>query len=229
MEERIAAIRARMAAAAARAGRDPAAVELIAVSKTHGPDKVREAAACGLRVFGENRVQEARAKIPECPGHLAWHLIGHLQRNKAALAVELFETVHSVDSERLLDALNHACDQAGKAIDIFLEINVSGEGTKFGFPPDAVPPVLARLNDWPRLAVVGLMTMPPFTPEPEGARAHFRRLRELRDRWRGETGIPLDQLSMGMSHDFEVAIEEGADWIRVGTAIFGERERRMAG
>ncbi|MCP5487932.1 MAG: YggS family pyridoxal phosphate-dependent enzyme [Verrucomicrobia bacterium] len=225
MEERIGRIRERMAAAALRAGRSPDEVELIAVSKNHGPDRIREAARCGLRIFGENRVQEARAKMPECPGTLSWHLIGHLQRNKAAQAVALFDRIHSVDSVKLLEALNQACDQAGKSMDIFLEVNVSGEGTKFGFSPEAVPDVLRHGGDWPRLVMVGLMTIPPFTQDPEGARPHFRQLRAYQEQWQQETGIPLESLSMGMSHDFEVAIEEGSHWVRIGTAIFGERSK----
>lgn len=228
MADRVAAIQARIEAACGRAGRDPAGVNLIAVSKNHGPDKVREAAGCGLRIFGENRVQEARAKIPESPGHLEWHLIGHLQRNKAALAVELFPVIHSVDSLRLIEALETAADRAGRTVKIFFEVNVSGEASKFGFDPAQVAGALEACATCHRLEVIGLMTMPPFTTDPEGARPYFRALVEHRARWRDQTGFPLDELSMGMSHDFEVAIEEGANWVRVGTAIFGERTRGEA-
>ncbi len=226
MPERIDAVRSRIHAAADRAGRDPDTVNLIAVSKTKPPDAVREASECGLRIFGENKVQEAMAKIPESPGHLSWHLIGHLQRNKAAAAVQLFDMIHSVDSLRLLETLNRLCDEAGKTMPIFLEVNVAGEGSKYGFKPDELPTLLPDLPGYTRLECRGLMAIPPYTPEPEQARAYFRRLREWRDRWQDDTGIPLSELSMGMSGDFEVAIEEGADWVRVGTAIFGERTKR---
>lgn len=219
-------VQARIAAACARAGRNPDDVRLIAVSKTHPPETVAEAARAGLTIFGENKVQEARAKIPECPGHLTWHLVGHLQRNKAGFAVELFDMIHSVDSLRLLEAINRAGDELSKTVKVLLEINVSGEGTKFGLKPEEVPGVLRAANDFPRVEIRGLMTMPPVTEEVEGARPFFRRLRELRDGWQQETGIALTELSMGMSHDFEIGIEEGAHWIRVGTAIFGARAKR---
>jgi PLP dependent protein len=227
-QDNLNAVRARIEAACARAGRDPAGVGLVAVSKTHGPERIREAADCGLTVFGESKVQEAKAKIPLCPGRLSWHMVGHLQRNKAGLAAELFDTIHSVDSVRLLEALERGADEAGKRLNLLVEVNVSGEGSKFGLPPEQVPGVLEAATKLAHVTVAGVMTMPPFTEEIEKARPHFRRLRELRDAWRASTGFPLEQLSMGMSHDFEVAIEEGATWIRVGTALFGERERAPA-
>lgn len=223
MTERIAAIQGRISAACARAGREPGSVTLIAVSKTHPPEAIREAANAGLTVFGESRVQEARAKIPLCPSGLSWHLVGHLQTNKVKHAVQLFEVIHSVDSFRLLEAVDHACGEAGRRMDVLLEVNVSGEAVKFGLGPEAVPDVLKRANELMNVNVVGLMTMPPFAEDAEKARPHFRRLRELRDTWRAEYWFALDQLSMGMSGDFEVAIEEGATLVRVGTALFGER------
>ena len=216
----------RMAQACARCGRDPSSVQLIAVSKTYEAETVRAAAECGLRVFGESKVQEAKAKIPLCPGNLACHMIGHHQRNKVGMAVELFDRIHSVDSLRLLETVNQASSGAGKTMPVLLEVNVSGEASKFGLPPEDVPAVLKAANGLNHVTVAGLMTMPPFTDEPEKARAHFRRLCELRDQWRDELGFGLEELSMGMSHDFEVAIEEGATWVRVGTAIFGEREAK---
>ncbi len=222
-EERVEAVRARVAAACARAGRDPAGVEILAAAKNQGPDQVREAAAAGLHVVGENRVQEAAQKIPLCPGGLEWHLIGHLQTNKARHAVRLFQTIHSVDSERLIEALDEACDEEGVALPLFLEINVSGERSKWGFAPEAGLAALRKADGWRRIMPAGLMTVPPFTPDPEGARPYFKALRELRERWRDETGLGLEHLSMGMSGDFEVAIEEGATLVRLGTVLFGPR------
>ncbi len=222
-QERLDAVNRRIAAACARSGRDPAGVKLIAVSKTHGPDSIREAADCGLRVFGENKVQEAKAKIPLCSGRLAWHMVGHLQRNKVRDAVRLFEMIHSIDSLKLLEAVDAACDEAGRNLCVLLEVNVSGESSKFGMTPESVPEVLEAANRLMHVNIVGLMTMPPFAADVEKARPHFRRLRDLRDQWRAATGVGLEELSMGMTHDFEVAIEEGATWIRVGTALFGER------
>ncbi len=222
-QERLDAVRGRIAAACARAGRDPASVRMVTVAKTHGPDRVREAAECGVTVFGENKVQEAKAKIPLCPGHLSWHMVGHLQRNKVKDAVPLFDMIHSVDSVRLLETVDRVSAEAGKTMPVLVEVNVSGEGSKFGLAPEGVPEVLEASNKLDHASVVGLMTMPPFTEDPEKARVHFRRLRELRDQWRARTGMPLDELSMGMTNDFEIAIEEGATWVRIGTALFGER------
>jgi pyridoxal phosphate enzyme (YggS family) len=198
---------------------------LVAVSKTHPPETIAEAAALGVRVFGENKVQEARAKIPECPSHLSWHLVGHLQSNKAKLAAQLFDTIHSLDSEKLARMLDAASAAAGRTLNVLIEVNVSGEASKFGVAPDAVRPVLDAANACPRLVVRGLMTMAPFSPDPEKARPYFAALRELRDRLARDTGTPLEELSMGMSGDFEPAIEEGATMIRIGTLLFGERRR----
>ncbi len=222
-QERLAHIQERMAAACARAGRHADEVQLVAVSKTYGPERVREAAACGLRIFGENKVQEAEAKVPECPGSVSWHLIGHLQSNKAARAVALFDQIHSVDSLKLLQKLDGAAAAEGKRMPLLLEINVSGESSKFGLRPESVPEVLEHVGELESSQVVGVMTMPPLTADAERARQFFRRLRELRDEWSARFNLPLAELSMGMSHDFEIAIEEGATWIRVGTALFGER------
>ena len=224
MAERVAGVRARMESACRRVGRDPASVELVAVAKTFGPDVVREAAEAGVLVVGENRVQEAVEKIPLCPSGLRWHFVGHLQTNKAGPAVAIFDMLHAVDSAKLLERLEGEAEEAGKRLPVCLEINVSGERSKFGMAPEAVPEVLARAGSLRRVEVVGLMTIPPFAPDPETARPFFRRLRELRDRWRGETGLALDGLSMGMSGDFEVAIEEGATWVRLGSLIFGQRQ-----
>lgn len=223
MDDRLARIRERMAAACGRAGRNPDEVRLLAVSKTQPPERVAEAFRAGLTVFGENRVQEAAAKIPLCPSPLEWHLIGHLQGNKAKAAVSLFQMIHSVDSVALLDRINRLCEEAGRDMPVCLEINVSGEASKFGMPPEEVPAALEQAVSMMRVSVVGLMTMPPYAEDPGRARHFFQTLRALRDRCRAQTGFDLPELSMGMSHDFEVAIEEGATWIRVGSALFGER------
>ena len=228
IQERLDAIRTRIAKACARAGRAADDVRLIAASKMVDPDGITEAARAGVTAFGENRVQEAAQKIPQCPSHVEWHMIGHLQRNKVKFVPGLFRMVQSVDSWRLLEALDRQCDEDGCRIHALLEINVSGESSKFGMSPPAVPEVLARCASLTRVEVRGFMTMPPFQREAEGARPFFRALRELRDGWRGPSGLDLPELSMGMSHDFEVAIEEGATMIRLGTILFGERKRRVA-
>ena len=180
-----------------------------------------EAAEAGQILFGENRVQEAQAKIPLCSGRLQWHLIGHLQSNKARLAASgLFRMIHSVDSESLLRELDK---YAATPLPVLLQVNISGEGSKEGCAPEEAAILINTANNCSRVEVHGLMTIPPFTPDPEKARIHFSDLRKLRDRLQQETGTPLPELSMGMSHDFEVAIEEGATFIRVGTGIFGGR------
>jgi pyridoxal phosphate enzyme (YggS family) len=219
-EERLEQVEQRIAAACKKAGRPRDDVRLLAVSKTKPPEAVREAAECGLRLFGENRVQEAQSKIPMCPGGLEWHLIGHLQTNKAKVAARLFQMVHSVDSLKLLQALDHHADMT---LPVLLQVNVSGEAAKFGMKPDEVAGVIDAANQMQKVEVHGLMTIPPFTPDPEKARTYFSALRELRDRLQDETGTPLPELSMGMSHDLEVAIEEGSTWVRIGTDLFGSR------
>lgn len=218
------AVHARIAAACELAGRPVESVRLLAVSKAYGPEAVRAAAAAGQVLFGENRVQEAAAKIPECPGRLQWHLVGHLQSNKAALAARLFDWVHSVDSLKVLEALDRHAGEAGRRLEVLVQVNVSGERAKSGLAPDEAPAVLARGNELTHVQMRGLMTIPPLTPDPEQARPYFRALRECRDRWAAELGMDLDDLSMGMTHDLEVAIAEGATFVRVGTGIFGERD-----
>ena len=212
-------IRQRISAAAERVGRDPAEVTLIAVSKAIEPESVEAALAAGQTLFGESKIQEARAKIPLISGHARWHLVGHLQTNKARDAVTLFELIHSVDSLKLAVELDKCAERAGKTQAILLEINVSGEASKFGLKPDVLESTVADINKLTRLEIQGLMTIAPFAEETERARPYFRRLRELRD------ALGLRELSMGMTHDFEVAIEEGATMVRIGTAIFGERKR----
>jgi PLP dependent protein len=222
-EGRLAAVEERIASACSRCGRPRDGVTLVAVSKKFGPDAVSEAADCGVGVFGENRVQEARHKVPLCPGQLEWHMVGHLQRNKVREAVRLFGMIHSVDSIRLLDAVNEAAADEGVTMPVCVQVNVAGESSKFGLDPAGLPALLEHAASVMNVDVVGLMTMPPFAEEPEDVRPFFARLRELRDRAREETGFDLPGLSMGMSHDFEVAVEEGATWIRLGTVLFGRR------
>ncbi|MBU6401949.1 MAG: YggS family pyridoxal phosphate-dependent enzyme [Verrucomicrobia bacterium] len=217
------AVRQRLEAACDRAGREPASVTLLAVTKGQPPDVVSAAADLGLTLFGENRVQEARAKIQLCPSRARWHLIGHLQSNKCRDAVQLFEMVQSVDSLGLAQELDKWAGKAAKRLPVLLEINVAGEASKFGYRPEAFLAELAQLNALPRLEVHGLMTLAPWTPEPEKVRPVFRRLRELKERCEQQLGGPLPHLSMGMTGDFEVAIEEGATLIRIGTALFGPR------
>jgi len=221
--ERLAAVRAEIAAAAARAGRTEGDVTLIAVSKTHPPENIAEAIDAGQLVFGENRVQEARAKIPLLPGRARWHFIGHLQKNKVRHALPLFELIHGVDSLELARDVNRIADEAGVFPKVLLEINVAGEATKFGFTPPRLWAQLEELLALDRLQIDGLMCIPPPGPRAEDSRKYFVTLRDLRDALQAEARVPLPQLSMGMSGDFAVAVEEGATLVRVGTAIFGER------
>ena len=197
---------------------------LLAVAKTHPPEAVVAAAALGLSLFGENKVQEARAKIPHCPGRLRWHFIGHLQSNKCREAVELFAMIESVDSLELAQEINKRAEAAAKTMPILLEVNVAGEASKFGYQPERLLAELKAINALPRIEIHGLMAVPPWTPVAESSRPHFRRLRELKERAEAVLGAPLPHLSMGMSGDFEVAIAEGATIVRVGTALFGERK-----
>jgi len=176
-----------------------------------------------LTLFGENKVQEAKAKIPLCPSRLRWHMVGHLQSNKAREAVELFEMIESVDSLRLAEEINKRAEQSAKRMAVLLEVNLAGEASKFGYAPERLLAELKDFNALPRLEIHGLMTVPPWSPVAENVRPHFRRLRELRERAEAVLGAPLPVLSMGMTGDFEVAIEEGATLVRIGTAIFGER------
>ena len=222
--ENFTALQQRLHAACARAGREPESVTLLAVSKGMPPESVRAAVELGQVFFGENKVQEAKAKIPLCPGRARWHFIGHLQSNKCRDAAQLFEMIHGVDSLALAQELNKWADKLGRTLPVLLEVN-AGEATKFGYQPDAVLEQLEALNALPRLEVHGLMTIAPWSPEPERARPVFRALRELKARCEQQLGAPLPHLSMGMSGDFEVAIEEGATIVRVGTALFGARPK----
>ena len=219
-------VRARIAAACKRAGRDPSEVEVIAVTKTHGEEVVKEAWDAGLRIVGENKVQEAAWKKPASATGPMWHLIGHLQSNKVRKALELFDFFHSIDSAALADRMNAIAEDMGASPHILLEVNVSGEKSKSGMRPEEVRDVLVHIaEECPRITVEGLMTMAPFSENPEDARPYFRKLKELRDRLEKELGIGLPRLSMGMSGDYEVAVEEGATWVRLGTVLFGERPK----
>jgi PLP dependent protein len=229
--ENIARLRERIETAARRAGRDPAVITPMAVSKTFPPELIREAYGAGIRVFGENRVQEFAGKADAVRDLVdaGWHLIGHLQSNKAAKAVELFGAVDSVDSVRLAERLDNFAKAAGRTLPVLIEINVGGEESKSGIASgsEELEQILLGPRQWKNLAIRGLMTVPPYTEDPGGARAYFRQLREIRDAIaaRRLPAVLMEVLSMGMSHDFEVAIEEGSTCVRVGTAIFGERAR----
>ena len=216
-------VKGRIAEAAARGGRDPGEVELVAISKTHPAEAVREAVDAGQLLFGENRVQEALVKIPSLPDRVRWHLIGPLQSNKVRKALPHFELIHAVDSAELARDIDRIAAELGLFPRVLLEVNVSGEGSKHGFSEEGLERDLEKLLSLPRLQVEGLMTMAPLASEAESARPFFTRLRDLRDRLALRTGIPLATLSMGMSGDFEVAVEEGATLVRVGSAIFGSR------
>ena len=216
-------VRGEIASAARRAGRDPSAIRLVAVSKTHPADAVVQAAAAGQTIFGESRVQEARDKIPACPSGLDWHFIGHLQKNKVRQALPLFSFFHSIDSVALAQAIDRIAGENGKPAEGLLEVNVSGEETKHGFTPDELRKGFSALGKLPHLRIRGLMTMAPYSENPEDARPVFRALRELRDELQSAHGHPLPELSMGMSGDFVPAIEEGATLVRVGSSIFGTR------
>jgi pyridoxal phosphate enzyme (YggS family) len=227
--EILTAVQARVAEACAKAGRSPDSVEIIGVTKTHGPEVVREAWESGLRRFGENKVQEAAWKISECVSGPEWHLIGHLQRNKVRPALELFSVIHSVDSVRLLEQIELVAEECGHRPEILLEINVSGEASKDGLRPEQAPEVIERALGCRSVTLTGLMTMAPFCPDPEGARPVFAKLREWRDRWETQFGIGLPNLSMGMSGDYAVAVEEGATRLRLGTVLFGSRPKWKPG
>ena len=225
----IARIRERIAQAAHRAGRSPESITLMAVTKTVEPSFIKEAYQAGIRVFGENRVQEFAAKAPRL-GDLPWaewHLIGHLQSNKSSQAAQLFGAVDSVDSLRLVRRLDAAAGELGRKLAVLIEINIGGEDSKYGMRPDSpeLGDLLKTSSELKHIEIQGLMAIPPFTEDAEGARPYFRQLRRLRDELAKSSGLRLKTLSMGMSHDFEVAIEEGSTCVRIGTAIFGERTK----
>ena len=223
--ENLERVRVQIAQAAAKVGRAVDEIELVAISKTHDAAKVREAIEAGQTLFGESRVQEARVKIPELPSNLRWHFVGHLQKNKIRHALPLFELTHSVDSLALAEDINRIAEEDGLHPRVLLEVNVAGEGSKFGFQPDKLRAEMESLLALPRLSILGLMTIPPIAEEAEASRKYFVQLRELRARVQTEFHVDLAQLSMGMTQDFAIAVEEGATLVRVGTAIFGERSK----
>ena len=220
-------VREQMASAAANSGRSANDVELVAISKTHPAEKVREVVEAGQTLFGESRVQEARAKITELSSNIRWHFVGHLQKNKVRQALPLFEMIHSVDSLALAQDINRIAEEEGLYPRILLEMNVAGEGSKFGFAPDDLREQMEMLLALPRLSIEGLMCIPPLAVESEDSRKFFVQVRELRDSLEKEFNLKLPQLSMGMTQDFLIGIQEGATLVRVGTAIFGERSKKQ--
>jgi pyridoxal phosphate enzyme (YggS family) len=222
--ENLEQVRKEIADAATKSRRSANDVELVAITKTHPAEKVREAIEAGQTLFGESRVQEARAKIPELPSTIRWHFVGHLQKNKIRHALPLFEMFHSIDSLALAQDVNRIAEEQGMHPRVLLEVNVAGEGSKFGFATDRLREQMEELLALPRLSILGLMTIPPLAEEADASRKHFVALRELRDRLQTEFRVDLAQLSMGMTNDFPIAVEEGATLVRVGTAIFGKRK-----
>jgi pyridoxal phosphate enzyme (YggS family) len=218
---------ARMAEAAKKSGRTPNEVELVAVSKTHPAEKIQAAAEAGQTLFGESRVQEARVKIPLLSSRLRWHFIGHLQKNKIRPALPFFELFHGIDSCALAQEMQRIADENGSRPRVLLQVNVAGEASKHGFSPQELRHNIENLLSLGRLTIEGLMTIPPLAPQAEMSRHHFVALRELRDAMEREFSLRMPHLSMGMSGDFEIAIEEGATLVRIGTAIFGQRSRPL--
>ena len=220
-------VREQIVQAAAKAGRDVKDVELVAIAKMHPAEKVREAVEAGQTLFGESRIQEARAKISELSSNIRWHFVGHLQKNKVRQALPLFEMIHSVDSLALAQDINRIAEEEGLYPRVLLEVNVAGEGSKFGFAPDDLREQMEALLALPRLSIEGLMCIPPLVVESEDSRKFFVQVRELRDSLEKEFNMKLPQLSMGMTQDFPIGIQEGATLVRVGTAIFGERSKKQ--
>ncbi|HET6886302.1 MAG TPA: YggS family pyridoxal phosphate-dependent enzyme [Candidatus Udaeobacter sp.] len=225
--ENLESVREQITQAAAKTGRAINEIELVAITKTHSAEKVREAVDVGHTLFGESRVQEARAKIPELPSNLRWHFVGHLQKNKIRHALPLFELFHGVDSLALAEEMDRIAAEEGEHPRVLLEVNVAGEGSKFGFKADTLRAEIESLVALPRLSIEGLMCIPPLAEEAEGSRKFFVQLRDLRNSLEKEFAVKLPQLSMGMTQDYWIAVEEGATLVRVGTAIFGERSKRQ--
>jgi len=209
---------------ALKSGRNPKEIRLLAATKSVPPERILEAIEAGIRIIGENYVQEAQKKYELIGPRVSWHMIGRLQTNKAKYAVRLFEVIHSLDSLKLAQELQKAAERQGKKVKVMIQVNLSGEITKGGISPDKVKELSERVLEFPNLELIGLMTIPPYSENPEDSRPFFRKLRELKEKLNRE-GFPLTELSMGMSNDFKVAIEEGATILRIGTLIFGPRSR----
>jgi pyridoxal phosphate enzyme (YggS family) len=225
IKENLLRVMDRIERAAQRVGRDTGEIKLVAVSKTVEAARIKEAIEAGASILGENYVQEAQEKIEEIGHPVAWHFIGHLQTNKAKYAVRLFDMIHSVDSLPLAEELDRRAERVGQTAKVMIEVNISGEATKFGTDEEKVLGIARGILNLSHLSLQGLMTMPPYFDSAEMSRPYYIKLRELKEKMIRE-GIPLKELSMGMSNDFEIAIEEGATYVRVGTAIFGERKQR---
>jgi pyridoxal phosphate enzyme (YggS family) len=223
IKENLLRVMERIERAARKVGRDPEEIKLVAVSKTVETARIKEAIEAGVAILGENYVQEAQKKIEEIGRPVSWHFIGHLQSNKAKYAIRLFDMIHSLDSISLAEELNRKAEQADLVIKVMIEVNLSKEATKFGTDEEMVLNLAKRIQNLSHLSLEGLMTMPPYFDSPEMSRPYYIVLRELKGRMVKE-GIPMKELSMGMSNDFEIAIEEGATYVRVGTAIFGQRK-----
>ena len=223
IRENLFKVRERIERAAQKAGRDPSGVNLVVVSKTVEVSRIKEAIEAGVLILGENYVQEAQKKIEAIGKPVSWHFIGHLQSNKARYAVRLFDVVHSTDSIPLAEELDRKSEQEKRVIKVMIEVNLSKEATKFGTDEERVLNLAKRIQGLKHLFLEGLMTMPPYFDSPEMSRPYYRALRELKERMIKE-GVPMKELSMGMSNDFEIAIEEGATYVRIGTAIFGPRQ-----
>jgi len=225
IRENLLRVMERIDKAARRAGRNPSEIKLVAVSKTVEADRIKEAIEAGVTTLGENYVQEAQKKIEEIGHAVSWHFIGHLQSNKAKYAIRLFDMIHSIDSIPLAEELNRRAEKESRRMNVMIEVNLSGEASKFGTEEEKAFDITRKVSNFQNLSLVGLMTMPPYFDDPERSRPYYVQLRQLKEKTAGE-GIPLKELSMGMSNDFEVAIEEGATYVRVGTAIFGARKTK---
>ena len=225
ISENLERVREQIAQGAAKSGRSENEIELVAITKTHPAERIRDAVEAGQTLFGESRVQEARAKIPKLPSNLRWHFVGHLQKNKIRHALPLFELFHGVDSLGLAQEMNRIAAGEGGHPRVLLEVNVAGEGSKFGFTTETLRAEMEPLLELQRLSIEGLMCIPPLADEAESSRKYFVQLRELRDSVEKECNLRLPHLSMGMTQDFWIAVEEGATLVRVGTAIFGERPK----
>jgi len=225
ISENLERVREQIAQGAAKSGRSENEIELVAITKTHPAERIRKALEAGQILFGESRVQEARAKIPGLPSNLRWHFVGHLQKNKIRHALPLFELFHGVDSLGLAQEMHRIAAEEGSHPRVLLEVNVAGEGSKFGFTTETLRAEMEALLELQRLSIEGLMCIPPLADEAESSRKYFVQLRELRDSIEKEFNLKLPHLSMGMTQDFWIAVEEGATLVRVGTAIFGERPK----